>query len=380
MLRFQSRFRPLSKHSFKPIRCRCPRAGGRTCTDGNFSALLVGAVAIPKIARSQQSERVRRIGMLQGLAASDPEWLPRFAAFRQRLQELGWIEGQNIVFEFRHADGQLERLPALAAQLVQANVDVIVTNAAEPVAVARKATQTIPIVMASVGDAIGSGFIDSLARPGGNTTGLTLVATVQSAKRLELIREIVPRLTRAAVFWNGNAIGHQLAMKEMEQAAAVLGIELLSLPIRNANDVDTNFIRLASSDVQAIVTLDDPLVQSNRARIAELAIQLHLPVMGEFKAMPSAGALVSYGPDQVDMWRRASAYVDKIFKGAKPADLPVEQPTKFELVINLKTAKALGIDVPPKLLFTADEVIEECGFCCGAYGGDWHITDNSARP
>ena len=323
-----------------------------------FIALISGTAAWPLHAVAQQSERVRRIGMLQGLAASDPEWLPRFAAFRQRLQELGWIEGQNIVFEFRHADGQLERLPVLADQLVQANVDVIVTNAAEPVAVARKATQTIPIVMASVGDAIGSGFIDSLARPGGNTTGLTLVATVQSAKRLELIREFVPRLTRAAVFWNGNAIGHQLAMKEMERAAAVLGIELLSLPIRNANDVDANFIRMASSDVQAIVTLDDPLVQSNRARIAELAIQRHLPAMGEFKAMPSAGALVSYGPDQVDMWRRASAYVDKILKGAKPADLPVEQPTKFELVINLKTAKALGIDVPPKLLFTADEVIE----------------------
>ena len=247
-------------------------------------------VAWPLAARAQQPERVRRIGMLQGLAASDPEWLSRFTAFRQRLQEFGWSEGQNIVFEFRHANGQLERLPVLADQLVQANVDVIVTNAAEPIAVARKATQTIPIVMASVGDAIGSGFIDSLARPGGNTTGLTLVATVQSAKRLELIREFVPRLTRAAVFWNGNAIGHQLAMKEMEQAATVLGIEILISTNSNVQTMSNQIsILCASSNAQAIVTFDDPLVQTNRARIAELAIQHHLPLMGEFKAMPAAG-------------------------------------------------------------------------------------------
>jgi putative ABC transport system substrate-binding protein len=323
-----------------------------------LGVLGASAAAWPLAARAQQTERIWRIGLLQGLAASDPEWRPRFAAFRQKLQELGWIEGHNLAFEFRHADGQFDRLPSLAADLVQANVDVIVTNAAEPVAAARKATQSIPIVMSSVGDAIGSGFVESLARPGGNTTGLSLVATVQSAKRLELIKEFVPRLIRVAVFWNGNAVGHQLAMKEMEQAATILGIELQSHPIRNSNDVDADFRALIQANAQAIVTLDDPLVQSNRMRIAELALQHHLPVMGEFKAMPAAGALVSYGPDQVDMWRRAAAYVDKILRGAKPADLPVEQPVKFELVINLKTARALGIDVPPKLLFTADEVIE----------------------
>ena len=186
--------------------------------------------------------------------------------------------------------------------------------------------------MASVGDAIGSSFIESLARPGGNTTGLTLVATDQTAKRLELIKTFVPHLSRVAAFWNGNAIGHRLAMSEMKQAASVLGVELLSLPIQNSKDVDAGFAELVQAKVQAVVTLDDPLVQSNRDRIATLAIEHHLPVIGEFKAMPTAGALVSYGPDQIDMWRRAAAYVDKILRGAKPADLPVEQPTKFELV------------------------------------------------
>ena len=324
-----------------------------------FLGVLGGAaVAWPLAAHAQQPENMRRIGVLQGLAAGDPEWQPRLAAFRQRLQELGWTEGRNFTFEFRYADGRFERLIPLAADIVRSNVDIIVTNAAEPVAAARAATPSIPIVMASVGDAIGSGFIKSLARPEGNTTGLTLVATVQSTKRLELLKEFVPHLVRVGVIWNGNAIGHQLAMKEMEQAAKALKIELRSVPIRNSNDIDGAFRSLVQTDAQAIVSLDDPLVQSNRKRITELALENRLPIMGEFKAMPAAGGLVSYGPDQVDMWRRAAVYVDKILKGANPGDLPVEQPIKFELVINLKTAKALGVTVPPKLLFTADEVIE----------------------
>jgi putative tryptophan/tyrosine transport system substrate-binding protein len=323
-----------------------------------FLGVVGGAATWPLAARAQQAERIRRIGLLQGLAADDPVWQPRFAAFQQRLQEFGWVEGRNLAFEFRYAEGRSERLTSLAADLVRANVDIIVTNAAEPVAAAQAATSSVPIVMASVGDAIGSGFIKSLARPGGNTTGLTLIATVQSAKRLELIKEFVPGLVRAAAFWNGNAIGHQLAMKEMTQAASMLGIELQSLPIRNSDDIDPGFRSLVQANAQAIISLDDPLVQSNRMRIVELALQHRLPVMGEFKAMPAAGGLVSYGPDQVDMWRRAAAYVDKILRGANPAELPVEQPAKFELVINLKTAKALGLEIPPTLLARADEVIE----------------------
>jgi putative ABC transport system substrate-binding protein len=323
-----------------------------------FLSCLGVVAGWPVTARGQQPVAMRRIGVLQGLAAGDPEWQPRLAAFRQRLQELGWIEGRDFAFEFRYADGQFERLKSLAADLVRTNVDIIVTNAAEPVAAARAATLSIPIVMASVGDAIGSGFIKSLAQPGGNTTGLTLVATVQSAKRLELLKEFVPHLVRVAVIWNGNAIGHQLAVKEIEQAATMLKLELQSLPIRNSADVDLVFRSLVQANTQAVISLDDPLVQSNRTRIAELALQNRLPIIGEFKAMPGAGGLVSYGPDQVDMWRRAAVYVDKVLKGANPGDLPVEQPVKFELVINLKTAKALGVAVPPKLLFTADEVIE----------------------
>jgi putative tryptophan/tyrosine transport system substrate-binding protein len=323
-----------------------------------FITLLGGAAAAwPFVARAQ-GDRGRRVGLLQGLAASDPEWKRRFGAFKQGLQELGWSEGRNVTFEVRFADARPERLPVLASELVEANVDVIVTNAAQPIEAARKATSTIPIVMASVGDALGAGYITSLARPGGNLTGLTLFSTDQSAKRLQLLKDIVPNLTRVAVLWNGNASGHRLQLQEMELAGPGLGIALQSFPIRGADQIDMNLRAAIRANAQAIVTMDDPLIQSQRARIVGFAMQERMPVMGEFKAVPEAGGLASYGPNQIDMWRRAALYVDKIFKGAKPADLPVEQPTKFEFVINLKTAKALGLEIPPTLLALADEVIE----------------------
>jgi putative ABC transport system substrate-binding protein len=323
-----------------------------------FITLAGGAAAWPLSARAQQTDRMRRIGVLQGLAASDPEWSRRFGAFKQRLQELGWIEGRSVAFEFRFADGTPERLPALAAELVQANVDVILTNAAQPIEAARKATSTVPIVMASVGDALGAGYVASLARPGGNVTGLTLVATDQSAKRLQLVKEIVPNLARVAVFWNANASGHRLQLQEMERATPGLALTLQSLPIRNADDIDDGLQAALQAKAQAIVTMDDPVVQSQRARIVAFAMRQRLPVMSEFRPATEAGALMSYGPNQIELWGRAAAYVDKILKGAKPADLPVEQPTKFELVINLKTAKTIGLTVPDKLLALADEVIE----------------------
>jgi putative ABC transport system substrate-binding protein len=322
-----------------------------------FIALLGGAASLPLAARAQ-GDRGRRVGLLQGLAASDPEWKRRFGAFKQGLQELGWSEGRNVTFEVRFADARPERLPVLASELVEANVDVIVTNAAQPIEAARTATSTIPIVMASVGDALGAGYITSLARPGGNLTGLTLFSTDQSAKRLQLLKDIVPNLTRVAVLWNGNASGHRLQLQEMELAGPGLGIALQSFPIRGADQIDMNLRAAIRANAQAIVTMDDPLIQSQRARIVGFAMQERMPVMGEFKAVPEAGGLASYGPNQIDMWRRAALYVDKIFKGAKPADLPVEQPTKFEFVINLKTAKALGLEIPPTLLALADEVIE----------------------
>jgi putative tryptophan/tyrosine transport system substrate-binding protein len=323
-----------------------------------FIALLGGAAACPLAARAEQSDRLRRVGVLQGLAESDPEWPRRFGAFKQRLQELGWTEGRNVAFEFRFAGGKPERLPGLATDLVQANVDVILTNAAQSIEAARKATSTIPIVMASVGDALGAGYVASLARPGGNVTGLTLVATDQSAKRLQLVKEIVPNLVRVAVLWNGNASGHRLQLQEMERATPALGIALRSLPIWNADDIDASLQAAVQANAQAIATMDDPVVQSQRGRIVAFAMRQRVPVMSEFRAATEAGTLMSYGPNQVDLWRRSAAYVDKILRGANPADLPVEQPTKFELVINLKTAKALGLTVPDKLLALADEVIE----------------------
>ena len=324
-----------------------------------FITLLGGAAtAWPLAAPAQQPDRMRRIGVLQILAAGDPEWQIRFAALKQGLQELGWLNERNFTFEVRNADSRLDRLPALAAELVHTNVDVIVTNASNAVEAARNATNTIPIVMASVGDAVGSGYVASLARPGGNVTGLTLVATEQSTKRLALIKEISPDFTRVAVIWNAHADGHRLQLKEMEPAAAILGITLQSLPIRNGDEIEPGFRSAVQANAQAVVTMDDPFILSHRVRIIALATQHRLPVVGEFRVLAAAGAVMNYGPSQTDMWRRAATYVDKIFKGAKPADLPVEQPTKFELVINLKAAKALGLRISPTLLTRADEVIE----------------------
>jgi putative tryptophan/tyrosine transport system substrate-binding protein len=320
-----------------------------------FMSLIAGVAAWPVAARAQQSERVRRLGLLQGLAADDPEWQRRFGAFKQGLQDLGWTEGQNITFEGRFADGKPERLGALAAELVAANVDVIVTNAAQSIEAARKATSTIPIVMASVGDALGAGYVASLARPGANVTGLTLVATDQSAKRLQLLKEMVPNLVRVALFWNADASGHRLQLQEMELAAPGLGMRLQSLALHTGEQIDAS---LQAANAQAFFTMDDPLILSQRTRILEFATRQRLPVMGEFRSIPEAGGLASYGPNLLDMWRRAALYVDKIFRGAKPADLPVEQPTKFELVINLKTAAALGLTLAPGVLAIADEVIE----------------------
>jgi putative ABC transport system substrate-binding protein len=323
-----------------------------------FMTLLPGALAWPIAGWAQQGERTRRIGILQGLAAGDPEWQRRFTAFKQGLQELGWSEGRNIAFEFRFADNKPERLPALAAELAQANVDVIVTNAAQPVEAARKATSTIPIVMATVGDALGAGYVASLARPGGNVTGLTLVATEQSAKRLQLLKEFSPNLMRVAVLWNGNASGHRLQLKEMELSAPTLGIAVQSIPIRNAGELDAALQSAKQANAQALATMDDPLVQSQRARIVEFARQQRVPLMAEFRPITEAGGLMSYGPNQIDLWRRAATYIDKIFKGANPAELPVEQPTKFELVVNLKTARDIGIELPTSILLRADELIE----------------------
>jgi putative ABC transport system substrate-binding protein len=323
-----------------------------------FVSLLGGAAAWPIAARAQQPGRMRRIGILLGTSERDLEAQRRIAAFTQSLREIGWSEGKEIRFEKRFAEGKPERLQALAAELVQANVDVIVTEAAQAVDAAHRATTTVPIVMSYIGDALASGYVASLARPGGNVTRQTLVATEQAAKRLELIRKFLPGITRIAVLSNLNASGHRMQRREMGLAAPTLGIALQSLPMASPDEIDASLRAALQANAQAIVTMEDPMVESARARIVGFALQNRVPVMGEFRPMTVAGGLMSYGPNQVGMWRRSAVYVDKIFRGAEPANLPIEQPTKFELVINLQTAKALELDVPPTLLALADEVIE----------------------
>jgi putative tryptophan/tyrosine transport system substrate-binding protein len=325
----------------------------------NFLAGLAGTtVAWPFAAHAQQAERTRRLGILMPLRESDPQSQARLAAFSQTLRQIGWVEGKTIVFEKRFSDGDPVRLPALAAELVQANVDVIVTQAAEPIEALHHATATIPIVMASAGDALGAGYITSLAHPGGNITGLTLVATEQGTKRLQLMKELLPAMRRVALLSNANAAGHRLQAQEMIPAAVKLGLVPQSLTVQNANDIDAALHTAVTVNVQAIITMDDPLIESQRDRIVDFALRQRLPVMGERRVMTEAGGMISYGANQIDMWKRAAIFVDKILNGANPADLPVEQPTKFELVINLKSARAIGLTVPAAMLVAADEVIE----------------------
>jgi ABC-type uncharacterized transport system substrate-binding protein len=323
-----------------------------------FIGLLGGATAWPLAARAQSQERVRLIGVLAGTTENDPQAQRRIVAFTQALRQLGWNEGTNIKLQKRYSSGNPERLPALAIELVQANCALIVAEAAQAVDAARGATRTIPIVMVYVGDALGPGYVASLAHPGGNITGQTLVATDQAAKRLELMKKLSPDIKRIAVLSNLNASGHIHQRKEMDAAAPKLGIVLQQLPMRSATELDANLRAAVEAGAQAIITMEDPMVESNRARITAFALTNRLPVMGEFKPMAEAGGLMSYGPNQVAMWERSAFYVDKILKGADPANLPVEQPAKFELTVNLKTARALGVEFPQTLLSLADVVIE----------------------
>lgn len=328
-----------------------------------FIGLLGGGAVLPLIFRplpacAQPKADMRLIGVLAGTAENDAQALRRVAAFTQSLRDLGWNIGSNIKLEKRYSAGNPERLPALAAELVQANCALIVAEAAQAVDAARGATRKIPIVMVYVGDALGPGYVTSLAHPGGNVTGQTLMATDQAAKRLELIKKLSPGIKRIAVLSNLKASGHVHQRKEMDSAAPKLDVVLQQLPMQAANELEANLKAAIDGGAQAIITMEDPMVESARARITGFALQNRLPVMGEFKPMAEAGGLMSYGPNQVAMWARTAFYVDKILKGADPANLPVEQPAKFELTINLKTAKALGVDIPPTLLALADVVIE----------------------
>ncbi len=319
----------------------------------------VGGAALtwPLVLYGQQPGKRPRVGYLSHLTpAADST---RGAAFRQGLHELGYREGQNIFIEWRFADGKLERLSQLATELVQLNVDVVVAAGGGVIARAAKtATDTIPIVMTNAEDPVKSGLVASLARPGGNVTGLTALLTDLSAKRLELLRQIVPGIERVAVLWNSDYADKIREFEEIQKAGERLSIHLQALKIRQPEEIDSAINSAISSKAGALITLPDPLTNTHGSRIVALATKRRLPTMFTQRPPVDAGGLISYGPSYTDLFRRAAGYVDKIIKGSKPSDLPVEQPIKFELIINVKTAKALGLTVPQELLLRADEVIE----------------------
>jgi len=317
--------------------------------------LLGGAAAWPLAARAQQVGKVPTIGFL---GASTPAIIGQWvAAFVQRLRELGWIEGRTIAIEYRWAEGRPERYAEIAAEFVRLKVDVIVTHSAELVIAAKQATSVIPIVFGVAGDPVGSALVASLARPGGNVTGLSVQFTDLAGKRFELLREIVSGLRRLAIMANAGASGAVLEMREAQAAARALGLEVATSEIRRAEDIVPAFGALKGR-AEALYVASDPLLYANRVRINTLALGARLPTMHGTREYVEAGGLMSYGANFPDLFRRAGDYVDKILRGAKPADLPVEQPTKFDLVINLITAMVLGLTIPPSVLARADEVIE----------------------
>jgi ABC-type uncharacterized transport system substrate-binding protein len=320
-----------------------------------FITLLGGAAAWPLAARAQQAGRRPTVGFLGATTPSADG--QRFAAFVQRLRELGWIEGRNVAIEVRWAQGLSERLAEIAAELVRLKVDVILTHTTPAVLAAKQATSLIPIVFATSGDPVGTGVVASLARPGGNVTGLSSQATDTVGKRLELLREVVPSLRRLAILANVGNPASVLQMREAQAAASTLGLIVEAAEIRRAEDIGSAFEALKGR-TDALNVVPDPLVNANRVRINTLALGARLPTMHNFREYVESAGLMSYGPNRSDAFRRAADLVDKILRGAKPGDIPVEQPTKFDLVINLTTAKALGLEVPPMLLARADEVIE----------------------
>jgi putative tryptophan/tyrosine transport system substrate-binding protein len=321
-----------------------------------FMALLGGAVAWPLMALAQQAGKRYRVSYLALVPGEDSSLLKPFF---QRLHELGYHEGTNLAFEYRSAEGHLERLAPLAMELVQTKPDVLVAGFGTLAAQAAKAaTTTIPIVFTTVGDPLGAGVIASLNRPGGNITGLTDQARDVEGKRLQLLQELIPGKRHIAVLLNPDTPFTRLALEEAKAAAEYGHIHLEVLEARTPGQVSDRFDDAAKAGANGLLVLDDPLIFSIRGKVAELAMQFRLPAIYVDRGSTEAGGLMSYGPDRRQIYRRAAEYVDKILKGAKPADLAVEQPTKFELIINLKTAKALGLEVPASLLARADEVIE----------------------
>ena len=315
---------------------------------------LLAAVLLPAGSAAQQPA-VHRIGILIPSSASFIS--ARVEAFRQRLRELGYVEGKNIVLEYRYAEGKPERLPDLAAELVRLKVDVIVTVSPGPTLAAKKASGTIPIVFAGASDPVETGIVSSLAQPGENITGLSLMAPDLDGKRLELLKEAFPKVARVAFLWRSGGSRGNLPLTEMEAVAKALGLKLRSLPVRSLEDFEGAFARAKRDGAQALITNPGALIITQQRQVLDFAAKNRLPAIYHTSEFVEAGGLMSYAPNYADLWRRAADFVDKILKGTKPADMPIEQPTKFELIINLKTAKQIGLTIPQKMMERADRVI-----------------------
>ncbi len=321
---------------------------------GLIVPLVLGCLVVPLAVEAQPSAKVARIGYLSPAGGAGS---PLAEAFRQGLRELGYVEGHNIALEFRAATAG-EQLPALAAELVQLPVDVLVAHSSVAAQAVKNTTTTIPIVMVSSGDPVATGLVASLARPGGNLTGLTGLATELSGKRLELLREAIPSVSRVAVLWNARDAAMTHTFSGIQAAAPGLGVTVQPLGVQEAEDIDSAIAAMRAELPDALFMITDVLTRRHTQQVVDFAAQRQLPTLFEGRGPVAEGGLMSYGPSVTELLRRAASYVDRILKGAKPGDLPVERPMKFELVINLKTAKALGLTIPPTLLFQADEVIK----------------------
>jgi putative ABC transport system substrate-binding protein len=322
-----------------------------------LGALAGGLLAAPLAAEAQPAATIVRIGLLD-YGASNPSSNARWKALRERLRELGYVEGQNVVFEPRWGDGQAARLPSLAVELINTKVDILVTATSEAALAAKQATRSVPIVTATTADPVELGLVGSLARPGGNVTGVISLNSDLTGKRLELLKQLIPRAARIAILRDPDNRSSALSVRDAERAGRTLGVVVQGVDARDQKDFDAAFVAMKRARADAVILgVNTPFMAQGR-RLAELAVLHRLPMMTPAKEYAEAGGLLSYGTDYPDMFRRAATYVDKILKGAKPADLPIEQPTKFELIINLKTAKALGLTIPQSLLQQADQVIE----------------------
>jgi len=316
--------------------------------------VLLALAAVPQGSAAQPAVKLRRIGFLAARSHADPY----YDAFTQGMRDLGYVEGKSLHVEWRYAEQKLERLPALAGDLVRQSVEVIVTHSTAATRAAVQASNTIPIVCANMGDPVGSGFAASLGRPGGNITGLSGIPTDVSPKQVELLKLVVPHLSRAAVLANPETASHSAILKNLQAAAQRIGVNVLPINARTPKEIEHGFESMKREHADAVFILGDSFFIGQRTQISRLAARYRLPSMFEWKEDVEAGGLMSYGQSAADSYRRAATYVDKILKGAKPGDLPIEQPTKFEFVVNLKTAKALGVAIPQQILLRADRAIE----------------------